>query len=39
MAVLWQIGVQFIQGYFVNEPSRLSCARPHLASLLARHYP
>ena len=23
MAVLWQIGVQFIQGYFVNEPEQV----------------
>ena len=23
MAVLWQIGVQYIQGYFVNEPEQV----------------
>jgi multidomain signaling protein FimX len=23
MAILWQIGVQFIQGYFVNEPEQV----------------
>ena len=23
MAVLWQIGVQYIQGYFVNEPEEV----------------
>ena len=23
MAVLWQLGVQFIQGYFVNEPEEV----------------
>jgi multidomain signaling protein FimX len=24
MAILWQIGVQYIQGYFVNEPEQIS---------------
>ena len=23
MAVLWQIGVQYIQGYFVNQPEEV----------------
>ena len=23
MAVLWQVGVQYIQGYFVNEPEEV----------------
>jgi hypothetical protein len=23
MAVLWQVGVQYIQGYFVNEPEQV----------------
>ena len=23
MAVLWQIGVQFVQGYFINEPEEV----------------
>ncbi|HUL18614.1 MAG TPA: EAL domain-containing protein, partial [Steroidobacteraceae bacterium] len=23
MAVLWQIGVQYIQGYFINEPEEV----------------
>jgi EAL domain-containing protein (putative c-di-GMP-specific phosphodiesterase class I) len=23
MAVLWQLGVQYIQGYFVNEPEQV----------------
>jgi multidomain signaling protein FimX len=23
MAVLWQLGVQYIQGYFVNEPEEV----------------
>jgi len=23
MTILWQIGVQFIQGYFVNEPEQV----------------
>jgi EAL domain-containing protein (putative c-di-GMP-specific phosphodiesterase class I) len=23
MAILWQIGVQYIQGYFVNEPEQV----------------
>ena len=23
MAVLWQLGVQFIQGYFVNQPEEV----------------
>ncbi len=23
MAVLWQVGVQFIQGYFINEPEQV----------------
>jgi EAL domain-containing protein (putative c-di-GMP-specific phosphodiesterase class I) len=24
MAVLWQLGVEFIQGYFVNEPEQVT---------------
>ena len=24
MAVLWQLGIEFIQGYFVNEPERVT---------------
>ena len=24
MAVLWQLGVQFIQGYFVNAPEEVT---------------
>jgi EAL domain-containing protein (putative c-di-GMP-specific phosphodiesterase class I) len=23
MAVLWQLGIEFIQGYFVNSPERV----------------
>jgi EAL domain-containing protein (putative c-di-GMP-specific phosphodiesterase class I) len=23
MAVLWQLGIEFIQGYFVNEPEQV----------------
>ena len=23
MAVLWQVGVQYIQGYFINEPEQV----------------
>jgi EAL domain-containing protein (putative c-di-GMP-specific phosphodiesterase class I) len=23
MEVLWQVGVQFIQGYFINEPEQV----------------
>jgi EAL domain-containing protein (putative c-di-GMP-specific phosphodiesterase class I) len=28
MAVLWQIGVQYIQGYFVNEPEQVVLRAP-----------
>jgi EAL domain-containing protein (putative c-di-GMP-specific phosphodiesterase class I) len=24
MAVLWQLGIEFIQGYFVNEPESVT---------------
>ena len=24
MAVLWQLGIEFIQGYFVNEPEQVA---------------
>jgi multidomain signaling protein FimX len=24
MAVLWQLGIEFIQGYFINEPEQVT---------------